>query len=79
VPIYDGRDGFNSTAADFDNIKSLKLYERGKRDLPRYSFVSVGYSVNTYAYTKAGAKGVALSPNILFAILLGKPVLEKDD
>jgi hypothetical protein len=71
VPIYDGRD-FNFKAIDFDNIRSLPLYKKGEEDLPQYSVVSVGYSVNTYAYAKAGAHGIALSPNILFVIMLGK-------
>jgi hypothetical protein len=74
VPIYDGRSGFSFKGADFDNIQSLPLYENGNIDLHPYSIVSVGYSVNTYKYTVGGESALALSPNILFVILLGMPV-----
>ena len=78
MPIYDGRaepnngSGFNSKGPDFDNIKSLPLYNDGKDDLPPYAIVTVGYAVNTFAYGTGGEKNkLALSPNILFVILLG--------
>jgi hypothetical protein len=84
VPIYDGRKdpingpGFNFKAPAFDNIKSLPLYAKGSIDLPPYAVVTVGYSVNTYAYGTGGEKNkLALSPNILFVILLGFPEEEK--
>lgn len=73
VPIYDGRSSFNFSATDFDNLRSLPLYEDGNVDLHPYSIISVGYSVNTYKYTVGGESALALSPNVLFMIVLGIP------
>ncbi|KAF8870569.1 hypothetical protein BD779DRAFT_1680973 [Infundibulicybe gibba] len=79
VSIYDGRaldgPGFEFKGADFDRIRSLPLYRNGLADLPPYSVVAVGYTVNTFSYKggNAGPGALALSLNVLFVILLGLP------
>jgi hypothetical protein len=82
VPIYDGRgiDGpaFNFSNTDFDNIRLLPLYKNGTDDLNPFSPVAIGYTVNAFPYSSQArevASGtLALSPNIMFVILLGDSV-----
>jgi hypothetical protein len=73
VPIYDGRPDFQFRDSDFDSIKSLPLFLKGQMDVPLYGVVSVGYSINSYTYTKGEPGALALSPNVLFVIVLGIP------
>ncbi|KAF8896893.1 hypothetical protein CPB84DRAFT_1748176 [Gymnopilus junonius] len=69
VPIYDGRGGrFNFKEKDFDNLQSLPLYRGGKKDLPPYAVVSVGFTFNVFHMQN---DGVCASFNIMFIIYLG--------
>ncbi|KAF8906959.1 hypothetical protein CPB84DRAFT_1744757 [Gymnopilus junonius] len=69
VPIYDGRGGrFNFKEKDFDNLQSLPLYCGGKKDLPPYAIVSMGFTFNVFHMQN---DGVCASFNIMFIIYLG--------
>jgi len=69
VPIYDGRQSFHFTDANFQNLSGWPLYKGGRRDLPDNSVVAVGYTLSTYVGGNSGA--TCLSSNVQFVILLG--------
>ena len=63
---------FTFTDDDFRSLASWPLYKKGNRDLPSDAVVAVGYTLNTYTYERT--KGMVLSSNVQFVILLAVPV-----
>ena len=57
------------TDADFGNLLSWPLYQKGAADIPADSIVAVGYALSTYK----GASGPVLSSNVHFVIIISTP------
>ncbi|KAF8877979.1 hypothetical protein BD779DRAFT_1677050 [Infundibulicybe gibba] len=80
IPIYDGRGKtgrqFTFSDTDFRELHTFPLYRGGREDVTSESVVAVGYTVNLFSRTVAGAVTNQLSTNLQFLILLGMTIPE---
>jgi hypothetical protein len=65
VPIYDARKHSFDSASDLENLSSV--LPRYRDEIPPYSFVVVGYTLNHYEKDARAH----LATNIQFAIIFG--------
>ncbi|KAF8958455.1 hypothetical protein BDZ97DRAFT_1762098 [Flammula alnicola] len=75
VKIYDARkQSFKFTSDGMADLQKLLLYQKGLKDLPEYSIVSVGYTLSAFPYSRStqdSSSTLALSLNLQFVVLHG--------